>query len=192
MISKERFILAMKFTMAIILLMTAIAIIPKVFSRYQSDTTSNPEIDIAFYIIDTAYQTQNIILSEISPSDEPYFVNFTVANNDGTNRLETEATYDLKIVTTTNLPLTYELYKNETYNSSGATNIINSNTVATDSDGTYFKTMLTASENFSYTTDQMNTYQLVVYFPSEYISHTYQDIVESIDVVIESRQVIDE
>ncbi len=192
MISKERFVLAMKFTMAIILLMTAIAILPKVFSRYQTNTSTNPNIDIAFYIVDTNYQTQNIILSKIAPSAEPYLINFTISNNDGTNRLETEATYDLKVVTTTNLPLQYELYKNQTYNAVGAANIITSNTVAADEDGMFFKTMLTATENFSYTTDQTNTYQLVIYFPAEYVSHTYQDIVDSIDLIIESRQLIDE
>ena len=51
MISKSRFLVAIKLSLAIIFLMTAIAILPKVFSRYQSTANSNTSIDVAFYII---------------------------------------------------------------------------------------------------------------------------------------------
>ena len=191
MISKERFLVAIKLSLAIIFLMTAVAIIPKVLSRYQSISTANPNIDVAFYIINTSYQSQSVVLSKIQPRNDPYFVNFTVANNDGTNRLGVDAVYDLKIITTTNLPLEYELYRNQAYNDNGAVNVISSTTsVATDSDGTYFKTMVAPSESFTYTQDQQYTYQLVIYFPTAYMSYSYQDIVESIEIVVDSRQVL--
>ena len=192
MISKSRFLVAIKLSLAIIFLMTAIAILPKVFSRYQSTANSNTSIDVAFYIINTSYQSQNVVLSKMEPSSDPYLVNFTVANNDGTNRLGVDATYDLKIVTTTNLPLEYKLFRNQTYDTPGAVNIISSSTtVAADEDGTYFKTMVAPSENFSYTTDQQYSYQLVIYFPTTYMSYNYQDIVESIEIVVDSRQILD-
>ena len=115
-----------------------------------------------------------------------------VANNDGTNRLGVDATYDLKIVTTTNLPLEYKLFRNQTYDAAGAVNIISSSTtVAADEDGTYFKTMVAPSENFSYTADQQYSYQLVIYFPTTYMSYNYKDIVESIEIVVDSRQILD-
>ena len=193
MISKKRFILAIKLSMAIIFLITSIAILPKVFSRYQSGASTNPNIDVAFYIINTTYQSQSVVLSKIMPSDDPYLVNFTVANNDGTNRLGVDATYDLRIITTTNLPLSYELYKNQTYDASGAVNIISSTTsIAADTDGTYFKTMVAPSESFSYTTNQSYSYQLVIYFPKQYMSYNYQDIVESIEIVVDSKQIVEE
>jgi len=192
MISKSRFVLAVKFSMTIILLLTAVAILPKVFSRYQSSATTNPNIDVAFYIINTNYQSQSVVLSKIEPSNDPYLVNFTVANNDGTNRLGVDAKYDLKIVTTTNLPLEYELYRNQTYNTSGAQDVISSTTSITqDEHGTYFKTMVAPSETFSYTTDQVYSYQLAIYFPRDYMSYQYQDIVESIEIVVDSKQIID-
>ena len=192
MISKSRFLIAIKFSLAVIFLMTAIALLPKVFSRYQSIASSNTNIDVAFYIINTTYQRQNVVLSKIEPSSIPYLVNFTIANNDGTNRLGVDATYDLKIVTTTNLPLEYQLYRNQTYDTPGAVNIISSTTtIATDDDGTYFKTMIAPSETFSYTADQQYSYQLVIYFPTTYMSHNYQDIVESIEIVVDSRQILD-
>ena len=193
MISKERFVVAIKLSMAIILLITAIAILPKVFSRYQSSATSNPNIDVAFYIINTEYQSQHIVLSKMEPSSIPYLVNFTVSNNDGTNRLGVDAVYDLRIITTTNLPLSYKLYKNEHYNDTGAVDIISSTTsVAADSDGTYFKTMVAPSENFSFRANQSYSYQLAVYFPTDYMSYNYQDIVESIEIVVDSKQYIEE
>ncbi len=193
MISKKRFVLAIKLSMAIILLMTAIAILPKVFSRYQSSANSNSDIDVAFYIINAEYQSQNVVLSKLKPSNDPYLVNFTVSNNDGTNRLGVDATYDLKIVTTTNLPLSYELYKNQTYNTNGATNVISSTTsIAADEDGTYFKTMVAPSETFSFQSNQTYSYQLVIYFPTEYMSYNYQDIVESIEIVVDSKQILED
>ena len=193
MISKERFLVAIKLSLAIIFLLTSIAIIPKVLSRYQSVATANPDIDVAFYIINTTYQSQSIVLNKIEPSNSPSFINFTIANNDGTNRLGVDAEYDLKIITTTNLPLEYKLYRNQAYNAPGAVNIISSTTtVATDSDGTYFKTMVAPSETFSFTQDQQYTYQLVIYFPLAYMSYNYQDIVESIEIVVDSRQILPE
>ena len=193
MISKKRFVLAIKLSMAIIFLMTAIAILPKVFSRYQSSANSNSDIDVAFYIINAEYQSQNVVLSKLKPSNDPYLVNFTVSNNDGTNRLGVDATYDLKIVTTTNLPLSYELYKNQTYNTNGATNVISSTTsIAADEDGTYFKTMVAPSETFSFQSNQTYSYQLVIYFPTEYMSYNYQDIVESIEIVVDSKQILED
>lgn len=192
MISKKRFILAIKLSMAIIFLITAIAILPKVFSRYQSSANTNPDINVAFYIINTEYQSRNIVLSKIEPSDDPYLVNFTISNNDGTNRLGVDAVYDLKIVTTTNLPLSYELYRNQTYNTNGAVNVISSTTsITTDQDGTYFKTMIAPSESFSFRENQTYSYQLVIYFPRDYMSYSYQDIVESIEIVVDSKQVVE-
>ncbi len=193
MISKKRFILAIKASMAIVLLMTALAILPKVFSRYQSSANTNPDINVAFYIINTEYQRKNVVLSKLEPSNDPYIVNFTVSNNDGTNRLGVDALYDLKIVTTTNLPLSYELYKNQAYNANGATNIISSTTsIAADEDGTYFKTMVAPRETFSFETNQTYSYQLVIYFPLDYMSYNYQDIVESIEIVVDSKQILEE
>ena len=66
MISKKRFILAMKLSMAIIFLITAIAILPKVFSKYQSSANSNPDIDIAFFIINAEYQSVKVSINRLN------------------------------------------------------------------------------------------------------------------------------
>ena len=52
--------------------------------------------------------------------------------------------------------------------------------------------MFTVVQYFSHLYDEVNNYQLVVYFPSEYKDYKYQDIYELIEIVVDSKQVIDE
>ena len=97
-------------TMVLVLL---ICVIPKTFSKYESDMSGVAEVETAFYVVATDYQYQTIALPTIVPTDEPYVYTFSVANNKDGKRLETRLEYNLSIRTTTNLPLTYELYKND-------------------------------------------------------------------------------
>lgn len=190
LIDKKRFLLSIKILVLFVCLVVTIYFTPVVFSKYESDTVSVANANIAFYLLKENYYTESLQLVEMVPRSAPYAYSFTVSNNDGTNRLETDLEYDLTIVTTTNLPLDYELYLNETYNASGATNIIVNDTTATDVDGTYFRTMTTPKETFGFTENQTNTYTLVVYFPSTYISYLYQDILENIEIIINSKQIL--
>lgn len=117
----------------------------------------------------------------------------------GTDTAEIDLTYDLTIRTTTNLPLTYSLYMNEEYDDAGATSIIRSNNVAQDEDGTYFRTITTDTQDLLFRTPKTNSYQLVVNFPLSYTDpntntttsynvEKYQDIIEAIEIKVESRQ----
>lgn len=190
MIDKKKFISCMKINVLFLVLLIVLLNIPSTLSRYTSSSSSDVETDVAFYVLKSDYQTENILLDEIVPRDDPYVYNFSVANNDGTNRLETNLSYDLSIRTTTNLPLEYELYLNEDYTSSGASSIFVSDNTVLDSDSTYFRNFTTDTKYFSYLYDEVNNYQLVVYFPREYIDYKYQDIYESIEITLKSKQVI--
>ena len=160
-------------------------------AKYESDTNSVGNANIAFYVLGEDIQTMNINLFSMVPREQPYVKTFTISNNDGTHRAETATQYNLQIITTTNLPLKYELYLNQNYTDPGAADIIAaSQQIAADSDGTYFNTITAPEENFGYTADESNTYTLVIYFPVQYISRDYQDIIESISVVVDSKQVI--
>ena len=170
-------------TMVLVLL---ICVIPKTFSKYESDMSGVAEVETAFYVIATDYQYQTIALPTIVPRDEPYVYTFSVANNKDGKRLETRLEYNLSIRTTTNLPLTYELYKNDS-----DVSIKVSDDVMADDDGTYFKEMTTNSQFFGFTEDETNKYELYVYFPSSYDDFEYQDIIEAVNVVITSKQVLD-
>lgn len=189
-INKERFRLTMSISFLSLLLLISIFLTPTTLSKYESNTSSVARPQVAFYLLKTNYQTEAILLDEIAPRNEPYTYEFTVSNNDGTTRTETNLQYDLSIRTTTNLPLTYELYLNSQYTDANAESAITGENVIQDSDGTYFNTFTTDTQYFNYSYNETNEYQLVVYFPSNYIDEMYQDIIDSIEITVDSKQVI--
>lgn len=191
MFDKNRLILMGKLLVLVVALIITISLTPVVFSRYETEAATVASNEIAFYILKENYYTESLNITSIIPQSAPYVYNFTVANNDGIHRAETDMEYDLSIITTTNLPLVYALYMNQAYNDNGAVSIIVSDSITADSDGTYWKTITTAKQNFGYTTNQSNSYQLVIYFPVTYTHYKYQDIAEMVQIVINSKQVLD-
>ena len=178
-------------TFFMIMLLIVLLVVPYTYSRYESSVNSQVQTEVAYYLLDTNPISGTIRIDNLIPSDAPYVYNFSISNNNGANRTEINLEYNLSIKATTNLPLNYKLYLNEDYNNPLSTDIIEENLTTTDSDGVYFKNMTTATEEFNYTTDQTNSYTLLVYFPSTYSSYEYQGIVESIDILINSRQIME-
>ena len=97
--------------------------------------------------------------------------------------------YNLSIRTTTNLPITYELYMNEKHTDSGAKNIIKSNSIKQDEDGTYFRNITTDKVTLDYNQPTTNVYELVVKFPSTYNTTNYQDILEVFEIIVDGKQI---
>lgn len=180
-----------KLTILLIIFVCVAIFIPITYSILKTDTSSNYKLDTAFYILKSDYYEKNIKLDEIYPSDNPFVYNFSISNFDGENRLETLMDYDLKIITTTNLPLSYELYLNQNYDDEGANNIIINDYISGDEDGTYFRYLETNTVRFNFNNDITNNYQLVVKFPKTYESFEYQDILEYVGIVVESKQVLE-
>lgn len=174
----------------LLIFLMLLIILPMSYSRYESVATSNTNAPVAYYILDAGYQYLNVKIPNLVPSVNPYVYNFTISNNDGTNRAETLLEYDLTVKTTTNLQLDYELYLNESYMNPLSTDIINNTNIVQDEHDTYFKEMTTNTEYFTYQYDETNSYTLLIYFPTTYSSHIYQDIIESIFLIIESKQII--
>lgn len=172
------------------MLIFVICIMPRTFSKYETNMNSTADIQTAFYVLKTDYQYQTIKLPDIIPSDDPYVYTFSVSNNKDGNRLETRLAYNLSIRTTTNLPLTYELYKNAT-DLTTATSIKTDDEVREDEYGTYFRYITTNTDYFSYLYDETNTYTLVINFPKKYNDYTYQGLVEFIEITFDSRQLTD-
>lgn len=192
MIDIKKFLKYNRLTIAIIILAILLFIVPITYSRFQSTRAPNTEIETAFYIIDSNYETKSVHLDDLVPSDTPYTYNFTVANNNGTDRAETDIEYTIEITSTTNLPLTYALYLNQEYTDEDSTNIIINDTTQPDEYGTYFKKMVTESKKFSHLKDESNSYQMTVVFPKEYEYFEYQGIIEGIIITVKSKQVIEE
>ena len=189
MINKKEKILYTKLVILILCFFIVLRIFVLVLSKYESIADSNANVDIAFYLLKEDYQTMTTNLAAIAPRDNAYVFNFSIGNQDGEKKAEVDLTYDLTIRTTTNLPLTYDLYMNQQYNDADATSIIKENVISQDEDLTYFRTITTEPVTLKYTTGTTNMYQLVVYFPKDYNKENYQDIIEALEITVDAKQV---
>ena len=194
MFSKKKFLLISKINLLVILLLILIKIMPVTLSKYQSSGIGNMNSNIAFYLLTVDYLTQRIKLSDLTPSDNPYVYTFTVGNEKDSKTSEVDIEYILSFVTTTNLPLRYELYENSNYQDENAVNLINdSNTVIEkDEDGAYFQKFTFEKENLYFNNPSTNTYTLLVYFDKSNNDAKYQDTVEGLRIIVDSKQIIDE
>ena len=124
----------------LIILILCILIIARIFvlvlAKYESISDSYANVDIAFYLFQEDYKTMTLNLASIVPQNDEYTFEFSIGNEDGIEIAEVDLEYELTLRTTTNLPLTYELYMNQQYTDEGATNIIKENTDDLDEDGT--------------------------------------------------------
>ena len=193
MINKKKMLLMSKVSLFLLVLFIIIAIIPLTISKYETVTNGNINSNIAFYLFNDSYQTQSVTLSNVDFTRGYYVVNFSVSNQKGNRISDVDISYILKVVTTTNLPFEYELYENEDYNDNGATDLISSSNtdVSRDDDGTYFQTFTMNEETLLYNSPSANQYTLVVYFGDYYNNAKYQDMVESVRIIIDSKQIID-
>ena len=176
-----------------VILILSCLIIARIFilvlSKYESISNSYANVDIAFYLLKEDYKTMTIDLASIVPRDNEYIFEFSIGNQEGEQIAEVDLEYELTLRATTNLPLGYKLYLNEEYTSEGSTNIITENTVNADEYGTYFRTMTTEKILLKYTEGKTNLYQLVVTFPQNYNSEIYQNVLELLEINVNSEQV---
>lgn len=152
---------------------------------FQTETSSEANIDIAFYCIKEDFQTMTLKLDNILPRSTPYSYDFTISNNNGTKRTETELQYDLSIRTTTNLPLDIKLYDTNT----GMVEI-GTVTIMQDSDDTFFRIITVPQREFGFLNNQTDKFTIEVILPEIYKSHEYQDIIELIEINVDSKQKI--
>lgn len=193
MFNKRKSIIIVKFLISLLSLILIIILIGRTLSRYETTSTAQANIQSAFYLLNDDYKSMTIKLGMLEPRTEAYSYTFSVSNNDNEKRTDTSLEYDLKIITTTNLPLTYELYMvKEGDNITEKTNAITNEDISPDEYGTYFRTISTNTESFGHQKNETNIYTLVVHFPEEYRQIKYQDIIESIEIKVDSRQLIEE
>lgn len=183
MTSRRKRILYIKLIILILCFLIVIRMFMLVLSKYETIADSTANVDIAFYLLKEDYQTMTINLAKLVPQNNAYRYTFTIGNVDGEKVAETDLEYDLTLRTTTNLPLTFELYMNNQ-------DIVKSNEIKPDEQGTYFRTITTETEQLSYKESKTNQYELVIYFPKNYNTTNYQDIIEMLEITVDSRQII--
>ena len=140
----------------LILLVTLAFLIPYTLSRFKTEARSDAAVDIAFFIANDEYTREEITLIDMKPGDEQSYT-FSVSNFKGTDRAEVNLSYNIELKTTTNLPLTYELY---IINSGVDSPIVSSDEIIIDEDETYFKRLKTSSRNFDFLNNYTDTYKL--------------------------------
>lgn len=179
----------------ILIIIIAIILIRNTLARYESNATSNKDVDVAFWFVDNSFKTDRLLVEDIYPSDVSFDYTFTVSNYDVENaeeavykKAETDLSYEITITTTTNLPLEYEIQKNGTT----CTKIEN---IITDSDGTYYKQIKLETDANALVmeqgTDITDTFVIKVKFPkANYTNTEFADLIESIKLDLTAKQII--
>ncbi len=183
-----RFKRRIKFLISITIIFILYKIVFGSFSLYESEANSDANLDVAYFRLNDEYETKVISLDDMLPGDTrtcTFNISNYTLNGEIEEVSETDMEYTLKIRTTTNLPLEYELTKS--YDDGEETTI----ETITDDDGTYFKKILDESGTFKCDQGYTNTYNLRVTFPSSCDNVKYQNVIECIEISVEAKQIID-
>ncbi len=184
MIDKRKFWSVNRITLLLLFLFFLLFFVSFTFSRYESNVEGKVVSNIAFYLLEAGTYTEDLEMFEIVPDGNNYIFEVEVSNYKDDVRSDVDLSYQLSLVTTTNLPINYEIYLND-----GAQNTITSKEVFQDEDMMYFFRFLTSERNFSKDSDLTDHYQIVINFPKEYNEEAYQDLIDSVQIVIDSKQV---
>ena len=172
----------------IILIIVGISI---TMSRYKSQSESTLNADVAFYVVKDGYQTGNIFLENLYPRDEAYNYQFTIANTDGTHTAETSIDYTVDLEITTNLPLTFKIYKNGSTTPLTSSSDISNQIVLDATNETYIRKIQIKSGSFTHGTTKTDTYKVEVIFPTSYSEYEeFEGMIDNINIKLDAKQKI--
>lgn len=195
MIDKKKLFKSLIIISLLIIIIVAVIQIRNTLARYETTTTTERDVDVAFWIVDNSFKSDRLLLDDIYPSTDQFVYTFTVSNFNGTKSAETDLDYEIILTSTTNLPLSYEITKNE-----GTANEITctkTESLYEDSDGTVYREIKLAtapnSLNMLQETDTTDTFKIKVTFPQQYSDNLeYADLMEYIKIDLSAKQVIGE
>ena len=183
-INKTKFLFFFKYIAIFLLVVFIINIMEITYSKYSSSANGDAAANIAFFIVDVGTYENTISLNNLEPSNNDYIYKFTVNNFKNNKRTNVKLDYNFEFLTTTNLPLTYKIYKE------GTNNIITSNEIIQDGDMYFNKLSTNEAGSFSYEENQTEEYTLVVNFPITYNDKPdeYQGLIDSFMIKINATQ----
>lgn len=175
-----------------LILLLAFYLLKIAYARYEIRAKVNANLDKALYIFEDDKLSFNLDSNGIIPSDDSYTYRFSVSNYNSTKHSDVDLSYKVKVRTTTNLPITVKIYRNELPTDSGAINLFQSVDLEQDADDAWYRAYETVNEaEMDYTDNDTDYYSLVINFPASYANDaTYADYLESIEVILESKQII--
>ena len=188
-INKKKFKQSFFSSIVIFLLIIIISSIGFTYARYETDTTLKLNPNIAFFIVDATNNTKSLELTKMVPSNDYYDYYFEVSNFNDTGKANVDLNYNIKLKMTTNLPLTYEIYKVED-NTMANINTVN---ISTNQDGMYFKEYVDTNDYFmACQTKKTDRFLLRVYFPLEYKNNPdyYESVIDLVEININATQVV--
>ncbi len=176
---------------SILLIVTLIAFSTFRFTqaRYESNIAVNVNPSLAFLIVDVTNQSGQIKLEGMVPRNEPYLFAFDVSNFSQTKHANVDLTYSIEIITTTNMPLEFKIFKGNDMEQ----NEIDADTTTTDENGVYYRHLVINDVSvMNYANDVTDTYTLWVSFPIEYKNNPddYAGIIDLVDIKISAEQVV--
>jgi hypothetical protein len=189
---KKRLGIAFKITILVLGVVFIVNTLDLTYSRYQSSANMNIQSSIALFLVDQGTYTGSIALEGLEPSDGSYKYVVKVRNYKQSLRTNVDLDYHIKFETTTNLPITVSVYRNESNEAPGATNIVATPTYRTDGD-VYYKVYDTnGTHRFHYNTNEEDYYTIVVTYSSSYKNYPelYQGKIDLLSVIVTAEQVV--
>ena len=188
---KKKFLLVAKliFILATFALFNSLS--RSTYTRYESTADVSANANVAFFVIEQGLYENQIYIDGLVPSDDSKYYRFYVTNKKDNKRADVDLEYTIKFETTTNLPLEYEIIRNQTYEGTH-TNIISSTSQRQDENGVYYKIYnCTGTREFLHTRDEVDEYILKVDFPSSEKDNpdAYQGVIEMLSIIITASQV---
>ena len=183
MIDKKKFLYFNRITLVVIIIFLLLSVIKIAFSRFFTEGDGEAMNDIAFYIIDPGTQSQTLNLFDVKPDGKDYIYHLDISNYKDNQVSEVDLEYQLELTTTTNIPVEYKIYLNDS-----VINEFHNKEILQYEDGVYFFKFRTPNQQFQKNIKKTNHYQLVVNFPSSYNEEAYQDLIDSVEIVITATQ----
>jgi hypothetical protein len=188
---KKKFLLVSKLIFILVAIVLITNISGKTYTRYESEADISANANVAFFVVEQGLYENHIYIDGLVPSSQPKYYRFYVTNVKDEKRADVDLTYTIKFETTTNLPLQYEIIRNQTFEETH-TNIITSTTQRQDENDVYYKIYnTTGSRSFSHTQDEVDEYVMKVVFPlsEKDKPDAYQGVIEMFSIIINASQV---
>ena len=187
---KGRFLL-FAFSLFLILFL-AYFLFKTAYARYEMEARLVTNIDKALYIFEAGEVSFNLEPKGIIPRNDAYTYRFSVSNFNSSHDSDVDLTYRIRLRTTTNLPLSMQLYRNELPTDNGAVNILGVGQNVQDEDGAWYHVFdINTDYEMLYVNETTDYYTLVITLPvSAGADTTYANAIENIEITLKSRQEI--
>lgn len=183
MINKKKFLSINRITITLLIIFILLVLLKSTYASFETNSSGNALSKIAFYILNTKTETENLKISNIKPDGKDNNYLITVSNFNDTKVSDVDLEYSLEIRTTTNIPVTYKLYLNDS-----SDNIMSTKELVKDTDNTYFYKYKSILQSFTHQVKRTDTYKLVINFPSNYNDEVYQSMIDDVEISVNARQ----